>query len=171
MAWLHGSLKILENGKHMGRYIEHNNRYTLWQLWMPQFRVFDLQMLRIGGSFDDWMPQVDCAGWCSYFVMILKFCIDLPFGFQPIRIIIFVHVSNFCLDRPFGFSVHRDAHFCLSHFLRFATYRAHILTEYFLTAPAFIGRVSLLPSIICKSHCTWAFVTRHPLAPGVWLKR
>jgi hypothetical protein len=28
MVWLHRSLKNLENGKYIGRYIEHNNRYT-----------------------------------------------------------------------------------------------------------------------------------------------
>jgi hypothetical protein len=28
MAWPHGSLKNLENGKYMGRYIEHNNHYS-----------------------------------------------------------------------------------------------------------------------------------------------
>jgi hypothetical protein len=94
-------------------------------------------------------PSGLCLTRCSYFVMILNFCIDCPFRVSTYQDIFFV--SNFCLDRPFGFSVHRDAHFCLSRFLRFATYRAAtFLTEYFLTAPAFLERVSLSPSMIVR---------------------
>ena len=112
-----------------------------------------------------------CLSRCSFFAIILNFCIDRPFGFRPIRINIFFYVSNFCLDRPFGFSVHRDALFCLSHLFRFATYRAFVLllffckffvlTKYFLIASVFSGCTSLSPS----------FVFRHPFAPWIWLKR
>ncbi|RHN79202.1 hypothetical protein MtrunA17_Chr1g0174551 [Medicago truncatula] len=102
---------------------------------MPLFRVFDLQMLRVGGLL--------IAG-CPKWIIALS-------GFQSIRIIVFVHVSNFCPDRPFGFSVHRDAHFCLSRtFSGLRLIELLCLTEYFLTVPAFIGSASLSPSIVVK---------------------
>ena len=135
------------------RYIEHNNRYSPWQLWIPLFRVFDLQQLQNGclltaeipqvshiwlnvGPFDNWSaPNESRLVWCSYFVTTLNFCIDRPCGFsiyQGNYFHHFLYVSNFCLDCPFGFSVHRDAHFCLSRLFRFATYRALFFDKVFL---------------------------------------
>ena len=46
---------------------------------LPLFRVFDLQMLRIRGLLMVGCPKWIVPDWCSYFVMILNFCIDRPF--------------------------------------------------------------------------------------------
>ena len=114
------------------------------------FRLFGLQTLRIRGLLMVGFPKWIVSDWCSYFVMILNFCIDRPFPVSNYQDnFYFFFVSNFCLDYPFGFSVHRDAHFCLSRFLGFATYWT-FLTEYFLTASASIGRASFPPSIVVK---------------------
>ncbi|AES98614.1 hypothetical protein MTR_5g070590 [Medicago truncatula] len=58
---------------------------------MPMFRVFDLQMLRIGG-----LLTTGCPKW-----IVLR-------RMQLICLLIL----NFCIDRPFGFSIYQDNHFC-----------------------------------------------------------
>jgi len=118
----------------------------------PRGIMFDLVQLTLLWSFDGWnVPSESCPTRCSYFVIILNFCIDRPCGFQPIRIIIFhfFFVSNFCLDRPFGFSVHRDAIFCLSRLLRFATYRAFHINKVFLDCIG-IHRTYKFVTIFCN---------------------
>ena len=57
-AWLHGSLKVWKMVIMWERYIEHNNRYSPWQLWIPRFRVFDLRQLQNGCLLTAEMPQV-----------------------------------------------------------------------------------------------------------------
>ena len=56
-------------------------------------------------SFDGWnAPSESCLTRCSYFVIILNFCIDPPCGFQPIRIIIFHFSLHFILSLTFAWT-------------------------------------------------------------------
>jgi len=91
-------------------------------------------------SFDGWnAPSESCPTRCSYFVIILNFCIDPPCGFQPIRIIIF-HFSFhfFFLSLTFAWTALSDFQsietlfFCLSRFFRSTTYRAFYFNKVFL---------------------------------------
>ena len=98
---------------------------------------------------------------------------DSPSGLCLTGYSYLVLILNFCIDRPFGFSIYRDNHFffmslifswtALSGFQSTETLilpkspfqvcdlsSCYFLTEYFLTAPAFIGRVSLSPSTVVK---------------------
>jgi len=152
----------------MGRYIEHNNHCSLTalnptvpRLWFADapdesYRIWCSYLAISRRSFDGWnAPSDSCPTRCSYFVIILNFCIGRPCGFQPIRIIIFhffhfiFYVSNFCMDRPFGFSVHRDALFYLSRLFRFATYRTFHINKVFLDCNG-IHRTYEFVTIFCN---------------------
>jgi len=94
---------------------------------LPQFRVFALQMLRIGSLLTTGCPRL-----------------TVPNQMQLLCLLIL----NFCIDRPFRFSVHRDANFCLSRLFRFSAYRAVLL---------FLGKVFFwlhlcLPVVEVRRH-------------------
>jgi len=150
MAWFHGSLKILENGKYIGKvYWTQWPLFSLSTLNYPCFEYLSCRCFRLDVFWSLGAPSGPCLTDAVTLSLILYFCIDLPFQVSIYQDNCIFYVSNFCLDRPFGSSVHRDAHFCLSRFLMFTTYRA-FLTKYFLIASAFIGHAGLPPSIVVK---------------------
>jgi len=58
MAWFHGSLNTLENGKCNGKGILNTTTAILPNNFeLPLFRVFDLQTLRIGGLLITGCPK------------------------------------------------------------------------------------------------------------------
>ena len=64
MAWLHRSYKVWKMVNINRRFIEHNNRCSLWQPWIPLFGCF---RFRVSLTFHC-APNERRSSRCSYFV-------------------------------------------------------------------------------------------------------